>query len=71
MGKRERVGNDRRDPPTPANKSQWANWQDLDNIWVVVNPQTGLITTDNVAARRQRIDAARSLARDAQGMGGK
>ena len=59
-------------PPTTANQSQWANWQDLDNIWVVVNPQTGLVTADNMAVvAGNDVNAARSLARDAQGMGGK
>ncbi len=69
VGKRERVGQSVA-TPTPANKSQWANWQDLDNIWVVVNPQTGLVTADNIAVGAN-VGAARFLARDAQGMGGK
>ncbi|MCE5267715.1 MAG: type II secretion system GspH family protein [Planctomycetaceae bacterium] len=69
VGKRERVGQSVA-TPTPDNRSQWANWQDLDNIWVVINPLTGTITTSNVAPGAS-IAASRSLATDAQGMGGK
>ena len=42
MGKRERIP-----PPTydPNNPDTFANSQDLNNIWVVINPQTGLVTS--------------------------
>jgi type II secretory pathway pseudopilin PulG len=77
VGKRERVSNTFVAAPAPANQSSWPNYQDLDNIWVTVNPQTGLVVTDQVAASTTAMDpasainAARTLARDAQGMGGK
>jgi len=73
IGKREKVS-----PGTysAADPATWANWQDLTNFWVAINPQTGLVTTD-VVARATAADAAtgipqaRLFARDAQGMGGK
>ncbi len=77
VGKRERVSNTFVAAPAAANQSSWPNYQDLDNIWVTVNPQTGLVVTDQVAASptatdvASAINAARTLARDAQGMGGK
>jgi type II secretory pathway pseudopilin PulG len=69
LGKRERI-------PPPAyvatDPTTWANWQDLTNLWVVVNPQTGLVTSGEVAVGGAAgISGARVLARDAQGMGGK
>jgi hypothetical protein len=75
VGKRERV-------PAPAaydvnNPDTFANWQDLNNLWVVINPQTGLVTTgqlgtavDSTFTAAARI-ASRLLAADSQGMGGK
>ncbi len=47
VGKRERVGN----PVTPnnPNESTLTNWQDLNNIWIVINPQTGVVTSDVIA----------------------
>jgi hypothetical protein len=73
LGKRERV------PPgtyVAADPATWANWQDLGNLWVVINPQTGLVTTGEVAATgittpATGVPAARGLAVDAQSMGGK
>ena len=70
VGKRERVGNTAQLPPTSANEANWSNWQDLDNIWIVINPQTGLVTTGEVAVG-DNIIAARQFAQDAQSMGGK
>ena len=34
----------------PNNPDTCANWRDLNNLWVVINPQTGLITSGEVAA---------------------
>ena len=70
VGKRERVGNTPQLPPTSANEANWSNWQDLNNIWIVINPQTGSVTAGEVAVGSD-ITEARSLARDAQSMGGK
>jgi hypothetical protein len=77
IGRRERVGNSFVAAPTTADQDRLPNVQDLGNIWVVVNPQTGLIASDVVAASNaaatlpDAIVAARFLARDLQGMGGK
>ena len=46
VGKRERVGA----TPIATDPATWSNWQDLINVWVVINPQTGLVTTGEVAA---------------------
>ena len=70
VGKRERVGNTAPIPATTANQPQWANWQDMSNLWIVINPQTGLVTTEPVAAQTS-ISDSRSLAKQTQGMGGK
>jgi hypothetical protein len=75
VGKRERVN-----IPFVLNNtdpSTMANCQDLTNLWVVINPQTGLVTTGEVAAATTATDLqstvtqSRALARDAQSMGGK
>ena len=74
IGKRERVGNT---GSTGTNPAQWANWQDPAGYWVVVNPQTGLVTTGNVAvassatASATTMNEARLLASQAQSIGGK
>ncbi len=70
VGKRDRVGKAGVGTPTSANEPDWANWQDLNNLWVVINPQTGLVTSGEVASGGD-VNAARGLARDAQSMGGK
>jgi hypothetical protein len=72
VGKRERIPFD----PTQYdvnNPDTFANWQDLSNLWVVINPQTGLVTTGEMAAVASggTYNDARVLARDMQGMGGK
>jgi type II secretory pathway pseudopilin PulG len=46
LGKRERVGNLPQTTLTTANDPSWANFQDLNNVWVVINPQTGLVSSD-------------------------
>jgi Tfp pilus assembly protein FimT len=73
VGKRERVGNTAQTSFNAANAPLWANWQDPTNLWVVINPQTGLVTSGEVAAPTptSAISDARALARDAQSMGGK
>ncbi len=70
IGKRERVGNTGTDPTKPA---ELVNWEDLDNVWVVINPQTGLVTTGEMAVvpTGGTVNDARALARDAQSMGGR
>jgi hypothetical protein len=31
--------------PLNADQATWPNWADLTNIWLVINPQTGLVST--------------------------
>jgi prepilin-type N-terminal cleavage/methylation domain-containing protein len=75
VGKRERTLNT---TYAATNDEQtMTNYQDLNNLWVVLNPQTGLINTEPVASSSAAgtalaaIDASRALARQGQGMGGK
>ena len=71
VGKRERMLNVTAvSPQTADNRPLWVNWQDLENLWVVINPQTGLVTTGEVAPGTS-VDLARRLALDAQSMGGR
>lgn len=76
VGKRERMlnlfalGN--------TNEDTMVNIQDQTNLWVVINPQTGLVTTGEVGAPTGSetneagiLVSSRALARDSQGMGGK
>ena len=75
VGKSERMDNgftqDNADEPTMT------NYQDLNNLWVVINPQTGLVSTAEIASSTGAVNAAaaiiaaRLFARDLQGMGGK
>ena len=74
IGKRERVNN----PFTSGNTNEttFTNYQDLNNLWVTINPQTGLVNSEPVATTSAAtadpaIAAARSLAAQSQGMGGK
>ena len=46
------------------------NYKDLNNLWVVIDPQTGLVTTAPVAAGGT-LPLSRSMALDAQLMGGR
>ncbi len=57
IGKRENI------PDVP-------NWSDFTNLWIAINPQTGLITTAEVASDSS-IDDSRDFARQAQSMGGR
>ncbi len=75
VGKRERVENDYiQDNP---NEDTLTNYQDLGNRWVTINPQTGAVQTEPVASCAGVADwddaiiAARLLASEALGMGGK
>ena len=74
VGKRERIPPQTLDPNNP---DTFANWQDLNNLWVTINSQTGLVASGEMATTTSTtFDAnaateTRVLARDAQGMGGK
>ena len=66
IGKREKV------PATVGSE----NYRDLTNLWVTLNPQTGLVTTTEVAAADSTnsvddLHEAREFARQAQSMGGR
>jgi hypothetical protein len=71
VGKQERV-------PAGSAEDGLANWRDVKNFWVTLNPQTGLVTTTEVA----RVDPtitdyvvgvplARQIAREGQSTGGR
>jgi type II secretory pathway pseudopilin PulG len=46
VGKRERIPSGNLFPTiTQGNPATWPNWYDLKNIWVMLNPQSGLIST--------------------------
>ena len=47
-----------------------ANWQDLENLWITVNPKTGMISTNEVVPGTS-VAQSRELAREKQGMGGR
>ncbi len=77
IGNRERVGvlSDVVSP-TAENKSKWMNWQDLETgLWVTINPHTGVINTEPVGSSNGGmpgdVAAARGLAAQAKGMGGR
>lgn len=57
VGKRKQLGTD-------------ANWQDLTNLWVTIDPQTGQATTKEVSLGSTEADARR-LGRGAGGVGGR
>jgi prepilin-type N-terminal cleavage/methylation domain-containing protein len=78
VGKRGRMSNDTATyVQNNANETAFTNYQDLGNLWIVINPQTGLVTSEPVAvnssatSEANAIIAARSLAKQTQGMGGK
>jgi prepilin-type N-terminal cleavage/methylation domain-containing protein len=65
IGKREKLASVETDP-TKQNSA------DLENIWVSINPQSGLVSTAEVASGSGfGISASRALATSAQAMGGK
>jgi len=57
VGKRENVG-------------AAGNWGDFTNLWVALNPRTGLVTTAEVASDVSLADS-RAFAKEAQSMGGR
>jgi prepilin-type N-terminal cleavage/methylation domain-containing protein len=77
VGRRERVKSTGNFIVDDANEISMANWQDLNNIWVTINLQTGGVSTEPVASSLgsatagASIDAARGLAQQGQGMGGR
>jgi len=89
VGKRERVRDYQWNNPYTAtlpSPEQQPNWTDLANIWVTINPQTGLVaTTENARADLtssgfawnnyetwyQEVWKARLYAREGQSMGGR
>ena len=85
VGKRERVIGQ---PITSATAEEdWPNWTDQTNLWVTINPQTGLVSTaenfyvDPAAIKSidwtnrtivwQHILAAQTFARESKSMGGR
>lgn len=74
VGSNERVANGY--TPDNANVDTLTNYQDMNNRWVTINPQTGAVQTDLVAAlvsglnETQAKIAARAIAVEGVGMGG-
>jgi hypothetical protein len=75
MGRRDKVG-------IPfiqdnSNQTTLTNYQNLNNLWVMVKPQSGAISTESMATSTGQttsdasILASRSLANQAQGKGGR
>ena len=76
IGKRERVAN--KFEANNANATTLTNWQDLNYLWVTINSQTGVVNTEPVGAVASTtttesggIAAARTLAGQARGLGGR
>ncbi len=63
IGKRERI------PPADA-EDGLANWQDLENLWISISPQTGLVNTAEMAPGAG-VAAARAFAAQSDSMGGR
>ena len=80
IGRQSRVAN-----PFVANnpnENTQTNWQDLNDLWVTINPQTGVVNTEPIGSSagdpdpdadptHKAIVDARAIALQAQGMGGK
>jgi len=69
VGKRERV-------PSATAENGIANWQDLDSLWITLNPQTGMVTSNRIAVATGHIKPldlfeSREFARSAGNMGGR
>jgi hypothetical protein len=47
------------------------NLTDMENLWVAINPQTGLVTTAEVASSASSVQGSRAFATSAQSMGGR
>ncbi len=63
-------------PAPAAGGDPLPNYQDMRNFWVTINPQTGLVTTVEVAGATvgsipTSVQDSRSLAREAQSIGGR
>jgi prepilin-type N-terminal cleavage/methylation domain-containing protein len=76
VGKRERMLNALNDYKAEPVAAEKKNFQDLNNVWVTVNPFTGAIATEpvavsNSALENMALNQSRSLAAQGQGMGGK
>ncbi len=73
VGKRDRALNTF--VPNNSNESTQANLQDLNNLWVTINSQTGLVSTAPVAVssggEASAVTAARQLATQGIGVGGR
>jgi len=69
IGKREQIGVGPGNPATDP-EEDLANWQIFTNLWIAISPQTGLITTAEVASDTDIYDS-RDFARQAQSMGGR
>jgi prepilin-type N-terminal cleavage/methylation domain-containing protein len=77
VGKRERVGA-AFTSGSSTNEAAFPNYQDLGNLWITINPLSGLINTEPLAAIAAgvsdpavAIGQSRALAGTATGMGGK
>ena len=60
------VGKSKPVPPEAGD----ANWQDTENLWLTINPRTGMIATNQVVSGNSLLDS-RALAREGQTMGGR
>jgi type II secretory pathway pseudopilin PulG len=75
IGKREKLLNTYQ--AGNINPDTMTNYQDQNNLWVVINPQTGLIYTEPLGVcgsppiLANAVNNARSLAAEAKGMGGR
>lgn len=69
VGKRSRVPWAPGDP-SPAEDGM-TNLQDLTNLWLAVNPQTGYVSCAEMAPGAPDVTAARAIAREFQTMGGR
>ena len=70
VGKREQVAVAEAGDPDNTPDSDLANFQIYTNFWIAIHPQTGLVTTAEVAANTS-VAESRQFAREAQSMGGR
>ena len=45
----------------PATQAQRFNWRDMENIWVTINPATGLVCSTEVGPASPTLDRAASI----------
>ena len=50
IGKREKVGANVLAPTPNTNPATMTNWQDLNNVWVSINQQSGFVSTRSITA---------------------